>query len=651
MFLKKCMATLLVILILMSAVPAMAAYNKPYYIEVDLTNQIVTVYNTDDNSIARQMLSSTGAVGHETIQGTYYLPTKDRPDERAEWYDFSAFNVYAKWATRIYGPYLFHAIPCYTKNLDDIVPRYVKQFGLPDSHGCVRLRVEDAYFIAKNCLSGTRTYIYESGELDEDLRHRLYESSYSEDDMTYQEFLGISENDLGRGSAGTEVMDLQYRLIDLGYYGTEEPDGKFDNEMVAAIKNVQKDLGLDETGIATESLLQVIYSDDAPVAPGVATIEEGKSGPVVKKLQTALRDMGLYSGPIDSILDAEVTEAVKKFQSACNYDVDGIVTAEIQHAIYYTEEQLRETFGEGGIPAVELIAEEINKYTIDAKANIIIRAERDTKSDRLGKVLIGQTVIVLGTEGDWANIYADGVTGYIYKKYLANHTVDYNYNLLYTGADGTSYRIGKTLQQYLSGAESFADEFADLYASEQFKESLQEKVDFVTVNTGSDDVKLNMRASASSDGEVLTQVPNGTELRVLSNDGEWTRVGYEDKIGYLMSQYLTFWQGEINKSEETLMTLDKIENVEEVIANMGEKATATVVVPVNKKGEKLKPRYYAEPKLSADKFATMMEGAKVEIAELLDGTTNDGHRWVKVNYLGQTGYMLDVCLQFAFEGA
>ena len=75
--------------------------------------------------------------------------------------------------------------------------------------------------------------------------------------------------------------------------------------------------------------MQVIYSEEAPVSTGEATLEEGKSGPVVKKLQTALATLGLYDGPIDSILDLDVTEAVKKFQIACNYDVDGVVSAEL----------------------------------------------------------------------------------------------------------------------------------------------------------------------------------------------------------------------------------------------------------------------------------------------------------------------------------
>lgn len=627
--------------------PALADYDMPYYIEVDLTNQIVTIYNTSDNTVAYQALSSTGTVGHETIQGVYYLPAKTRDDERSEWYSFYALGVYAKWATRIKNGYLFHSLPCNRKNLETVSKSAIKQFGMPASHGCIRMRVEDAEFIAKNCLKGTRVEIFESGALDEDLRQLLYISSYTgEDGMTYQEFLGISETDLGRGSVGQEVLDLQFRLSDLGYY-EGEPDGKYDIKTIAAVKHVQKDMGLTSNGIASESLLQVVYSDEAPVSAGEVTLQEGKSGPVVKKLQTALQNLGLYDGPIDSILDLDVTEAVKKFQTACNYEVDGALTPEIQQAIYYVENELEETFGEGSIPAVELVTEEMNFAKVDAKANIIIRSEPDTESDALGKVYIGDTVMVVSVDGDWANVVSGKLNGYMYKKYLDDPSVDYNYILRYTGADGKTYSIGSTLEQRLNGAKSFADEFSALYASEQFISAADELVDCATVTTGSDDVRLNLRAEPSSDGQILAEVPNGTDLRVLSQEGDWTKVGYDNAIGYLMNQYLSFWQGsaaDMGEDEEAeLASIDELE-----ITEMDVEIDATVAT-ANVDGKKIKPYLYEEASRKAEKMSILEDGAQVKIVKFIEDPNSD-YGWVEISYLGQTGYMLDVCLKYQIEG-
>ena len=50
MSLKKTLAVLIVFVLMLSALPVPAmAYSMPYYIEVDLTNQIVTIFNTADN--------------------------------------------------------------------------------------------------------------------------------------------------------------------------------------------------------------------------------------------------------------------------------------------------------------------------------------------------------------------------------------------------------------------------------------------------------------------------------------------------------------------------------------------------------------------------------------------------------------------------
>ena len=111
MFMRAFTAAL-AMLMLMSALPfgaAQAAYDMPYYIEVDITNQIVTVYNTSDGSIARQMITSSGVNG-STPLGTFELMPKGRASERGEWTYFQQYRCYVKYATRIYKGYM--SIPC-----------------------------------------------------------------------------------------------------------------------------------------------------------------------------------------------------------------------------------------------------------------------------------------------------------------------------------------------------------------------------------------------------------------------------------------------------------------------------------------------------------------------------------------------------------
>ena len=89
---------------------AASSYNMPYYIEVDIANQIVTVYNTSDGTIARQMLTSSG-MNNSTPLGTFYLMENGRASERGEWTWFQQYHCFVKFATRIYQGYMFHSLP------------------------------------------------------------------------------------------------------------------------------------------------------------------------------------------------------------------------------------------------------------------------------------------------------------------------------------------------------------------------------------------------------------------------------------------------------------------------------------------------------------------------------------------------------------
>ena len=72
-----------------------------------------------------------------------------------EWYYFKEFNCYAKWAYHIVGGVLFHS------NTLSQPKGNPSNGGLGHraSHGCVRLRVEDAKWIYFNCPEGTTVVV------------------------------------------------------------------------------------------------------------------------------------------------------------------------------------------------------------------------------------------------------------------------------------------------------------------------------------------------------------------------------------------------------------------------------------------------------------------------------------------------------------
>jgi len=60
------------------------------------------------------------------------------------------------------------------------------------------------------------------------------------------------------------------------------------------------------------------------------------------------------------------------------------------------------------------------------------------------------------------------------------------------------------------------------------------------VMTESGSGTVNLRSSASTSGAVLKQVPVSEKVTVLSDDGAWARIRYEDAEGYMMSQFLKY---------------------------------------------------------------------------------------------------------------
>ena len=68
-----------------------------------------------------------------------------------------------------------------------------------------------------------------------------------------------------------------------------------------------------------------------------------------------------------------------------------------------------------------------------------------------------------------------------------------------------------------------------------------------TANKGT----LNLRATPN--GAVIAQIPNGTKLEAQS-EGEWSKVGYNGKVGYVKTQFLSV-------SNDKIITKDDLKKV------------------------------------------------------------------------------------------
>lgn len=75
----------------------------------------------------------------------------------------------------------------------------------------------------------------------------------------------VNYNTLSKGDKSDEVVEMQTRLIELGYL-SEAADGAFGAKTQTAVKIFQQVAGLPVTGIADNATLTALYADDAPRA-------------------------------------------------------------------------------------------------------------------------------------------------------------------------------------------------------------------------------------------------------------------------------------------------------------------------------------------------------------------------------------------------
>jgi lipoprotein-anchoring transpeptidase ErfK/SrfK len=132
----------------------------PYYIMVNRQENCVTIYGLDNNGAytipVKAMVCSVG-VSDGTPLGTFQ--TSDKYTWR-----YLYGNVYGQYAYRIYKNILFHSVPYYTKNKDDLESEEYNKLGEAASLGCIRLSVADAKWLIDNCPSGTTVTIYDSSD-------------------------------------------------------------------------------------------------------------------------------------------------------------------------------------------------------------------------------------------------------------------------------------------------------------------------------------------------------------------------------------------------------------------------------------------------------------------------------------------------------
>lgn len=617
------LAAAMVMMSLFAPLTAMAEDTAEYYIEVDVGNQIVTIYDAATMGIVRQMLCSSGEKLHWTPVGDYILPENEKSTDRGPWYQIGGFFV--RYATRLSGKVLFHSIPYNWKDEDCIDRECLRRFGTPASHGCIRLRWQDAKFIAENCLPGTRVKVLCSNSRDEELRALLYQESFdASKGFSYESFLGLSDDPevLDRHSRGQAVTDLQYRLRDLGIFDGEAGE-VYDTATITAVRYAQYLLGLDPTGLAGPDFIKAIFAGDAPTAMKVQ-LETGMSGPAVKRLQANLKALRLYGDALDSVYDAGVVDGVRQFQRVYGYPVDGVATPTVQKAIASEAGRVAVAFGNSDY-SCRWSGEPMVLATVKAAAGVKLRKSASMKSPTLQRLPENRRLIVLKQGDGWSKVASDGETGYVYNE-LLNFTSQMVGQLSYTSASGdVTCLVGHSGADYRNGADLPCSVFEDYLAANGDAFDAGALGGYVTVDTGEGDAPLNLRSAPDGESPVLTTVENGSSLRAERRTAEWTQVTYGGQSGYLMNRYLMYWAGP-KDALETKTDAGKARSAFNGYAKVASANDERAAV-------------YDDDLADAKVLGHLADGTTVEVLETVNG-------WCHIRYMGHEGYMVGEDLAF-----
>ena len=128
----------------------------PYRIEVSIDAQTVSVYERDGEGDYDHVQTFTCSTGlHNSTPRGIFL--HGRPANR--WHFFQKFNCWAQYSYVIVDDIMFHSVIYSSNNERSLRSGSLYALGNPASHGCIRLKVEDAKWLFEHCKKGTAVIV------------------------------------------------------------------------------------------------------------------------------------------------------------------------------------------------------------------------------------------------------------------------------------------------------------------------------------------------------------------------------------------------------------------------------------------------------------------------------------------------------------
>lgn len=221
--------------------------------------------------------------------------------------------------------------------------------------------------------------------------------------------------------------------------------------------------------------------------------------------------------------------------------------------------------------------------TVSCTGTLNLRSEASTASKVISSIPDGAVLCVFNVSGGWARVQYGASVGWASMDFLT-----------------------------LSGT----------YPGQVASES--SGVGQVSIPSGSGTV--NLRETASTGGRVLTTIPHGTAVAVLTNDGSWCFVQYGGVEGYVMTEFLSIGGSSAEMPE--------VPDDPAQTPSLGEGEMEAIV-----KTAQTSLNLREQPNTSARILMALPRGESIVV-------TNRGTEWCAVRYGGMNGYVMTQYLSF-----
>ncbi len=378
--------------------------------------------------------------------------------------------------------------------------------------------------------------------------------------------------DLKRKDRNTDVKNLQEKLIELGYLD-DTADGIFGEKTQVAIEQLQSDLGMTVTGVATAELQRMLFAGEVPAYNPYLPLKRGDRGTRVSRMQAELKALGYYAGAADGVYGKGTEKAVAAFQKQEGLNQTGQADEETLRALFSESASQNLSYielrsGDSGKRVAELISRLVELYYLPSTAegneytsqvargvrhfqrqngfdanSVASVAMQEALFDDDAPDYDGYVTLVPGDRNQrvrelqarlirlgYQTGYTDGVYGSKTKKAVSAFQKRAGIKATGTADEATQRALFKsnapTAATPTPKPTATPDPFWDLGSG-------------VTVEVTADGTKVF--EAPSTDSTLLGTAKKGTQLTMLATNSTWGRVRNKfGETGYILLKYLVY---------------------------------------------------------------------------------------------------------------